>query len=120
MRTIFAFLVSLVFSTLAAAEDYCHGCGCKGGPGYRGPNGQCVGWNRLNKVCGSPPTTRCIAEGPALRAIQKLGIASSVDDESSRVPVASNRLKTLIEGVACRNTESPQTLRVCQDSAAGC
>lgn len=43
----------------------CHGCGCKGGPGYRGPSGNCVGWDRLNDVCGSPPTRRCAAENIA-------------------------------------------------------
>ena len=37
----------------------CHGCGCKGGPGYRGPDDQCVGFRELDKVCGNPPTTRC-------------------------------------------------------------
>ena len=42
----------------------CSGCGCRGGPGYRGPNGQCVGWADIGRTCGSPPTTRCAAEGP--------------------------------------------------------
>lgn len=37
----------------------CRGCGCKGGPGYRGPNGRCVGFKNLKKICGDPPTTRC-------------------------------------------------------------
>jgi hypothetical protein len=120
MRTLFVILFLFFPAGVAIAEDYCEGCGCKGGPGYRGPNGQCVAWKRLNKVCSSPPTTRCSAEGPALRAIQKLGIAGSVDRDSSRGPVASNQLKTLIEGVACSNTESLQTLRACQNNAYGC
>jgi len=40
----------------------CHGCGCKGGPGYRGPNGQCVGFKTLTHICGTPPTERCTFE----------------------------------------------------------
>ena len=38
------------------------GCGCKGGPGYRGPDGRCVGFKVLHKVCGNPPETRCTFE----------------------------------------------------------
>jgi hypothetical protein len=40
----------------------CRGCGCKGGPGYRDGHGHCVGWDRLAKTCGSPPTTECEPE----------------------------------------------------------
>lgn len=40
----------------------CKGCGCKGGPGYRGPDGRCVGFKQLAKVCGTPPETRCTFE----------------------------------------------------------
>jgi hypothetical protein len=40
----------------------CYGCGCKGGPGYRGPNGQCVGYRDLDRICGNPPETYCIFE----------------------------------------------------------
>src|SRR5271154_5299860 len=39
----------------------CHGCGCKGGPGYRAPDGHCVGFRELDTVCGNPPT-RCVFE----------------------------------------------------------
>jgi hypothetical protein len=40
----------------------CHGCGCAGGPGYRGPNGRCVGFRELERICGTPPTERCTFE----------------------------------------------------------
>ena len=40
----------------------CRGCGCKGGPGYRGPDGTCVGFKDLARVCGDPPTSRCAFE----------------------------------------------------------
>ena len=43
-------------------------CGDRGGPGYRGPNGQCVSWVSIGKVCGCPPTTRCTAERTRLGA----------------------------------------------------
>ncbi|WP_245263420.1 hypothetical protein [Azorhizobium doebereinerae] len=40
----------------------CTGCGCKGGPGYRGPDGTCVGFKQLSQVCGDPPDRRCTFE----------------------------------------------------------
>jgi hypothetical protein len=38
-------------------------CGSRIGPGWRGPDGRCVGRKNLNRVCGVPPETRCTAEG---------------------------------------------------------
>jgi len=35
----------------------CVGCGCKGGPGWRGQYGQCVSHANLTRDCGSPPST---------------------------------------------------------------
>lgn len=120
MRFIFAFFALFFLVGAAAAGGYCSGCGCKGGPGYRGPNGKCVGWKALNKVCGSPPTTRCTAEGPALQASRKLGIASIDDGDSAQSPVASNQLRTLEDGVGCRRTESLEALRACPADSSGC
>ncbi len=40
----------------------CHGCGCKGGTGYRGPNGDCVGFRQLEATCGPAPHARCVFE----------------------------------------------------------
>lgn len=34
------------------------------GPGYRAPDGRCVGWADIGRKCGSPPTTLCTPEGP--------------------------------------------------------
>ena len=48
---------------LFAPEALARGCGSKDGPGYRGPNGKCVGFQQLYRVCGNPPTTRCKLEG---------------------------------------------------------
>lgn len=50
-------------ATPVGSEMACKGCGCRGGPGYRGPNGKCVGWDDLIKICGDPPMTRCTKEG---------------------------------------------------------
>jgi uncharacterized protein with PIN domain len=41
----------------------CRGCGCKGGPGFRGPDNRCVGHKDLFRICGNPPTTFCRKEG---------------------------------------------------------
>jgi hypothetical protein len=41
----------------------CEGCGCKGGPGWRGQYGQCVSHANLTRDCGSPPSNRCTYEG---------------------------------------------------------
>lgn len=49
---------------LAFPAAACSGCGCRGGPGYRGPDGRCVGFKDLARTCGNPPTMRCAAEGP--------------------------------------------------------
>lgn len=57
------FWVGVTTPTFSFAEcperQPCKGCGCKGGPGYRGPDGKCVGFKNLEKICGSPPELRC-------------------------------------------------------------
>jgi hypothetical protein len=58
------FLVGPAFAPPVVAQSCpdrpaCKGCGCKGGPAYRGPDGKCVGFKVLHKVCGNPPETRC-------------------------------------------------------------
>jgi hypothetical protein len=62
--------VVLVSSTLllgcltdAAAQCYCQGCGCKGGPGWRAGDGHCVSYKDLTKICGTPPSNKCTYEG---------------------------------------------------------
>ncbi|MFD1254334.1 hypothetical protein DEVEQU_00757 [Devosia equisanguinis] len=60
----------------------CTGCGCKGGPGYRGPDGTCVGFKQLERVCGDPPTTSCTFEnapGTGLNRSCALGLESEED-----------------------------------------
>jgi hypothetical protein len=55
-------LASAAQAARCPERPQCKGCGCKGGPGYRGPNGQCVGFRQLDKVCGVPPTINCTFE----------------------------------------------------------
>jgi hypothetical protein len=59
--------VALIFPADPAAarcpqRPSCHGCGCAGGPGYRAPDGHCVGFRELTRVCGTPPTQNCTFE----------------------------------------------------------
>jgi hypothetical protein len=71
LATIVAFLVFLaatgagtvpVMAANCPDRPACSGCGCKGGPGYRGPDGKCVSFRNLARVCGHPATTRCVFE----------------------------------------------------------
>lgn len=57
--------ISLPLFALAALlpEIAAAACGDRGGPGYRGPDGKCLSWAALGRVCGTPPTTRCAYEG---------------------------------------------------------
>ena len=68
MRAVIVFMLAVEMllgaaPAFAACHDRppCSGCGCKGGPGYRAPDGHCVGFRELDKVCGNPPT-RCVFE----------------------------------------------------------
>ena len=100
----------------SAALARCEGCGCKGGPGYRGPDGRCVGWKRLNKVCGVPPTTRCTAEGPALLTNPGLGLSGA----GSSAPVVSNRARTVNAGLGCLSTDAVASFRFCRTDEETC
>lgn len=55
-----ALLFVLTFPAHAACaldSTWCHGCGCKGGPGWRHiASGRCVGFRDLAKKCGDPPS----------------------------------------------------------------
>jgi hypothetical protein len=53
-------LVFLASIVPASADDCrCKGCGCKGGAGWRGPDGACVQKAALNQVCGTPAGAPC-------------------------------------------------------------
>jgi hypothetical protein len=53
------------------------GHGCKGGPGWRGQNGQCVSHANLTKECDTPPSTRCSYEGARQVCPSKASSANS-------------------------------------------
>jgi hypothetical protein len=57
----------------------CTGCGCKGGPGYRGPNGQCVSYAQLFKVCGNPPGSPCTFENAPNTGLNRECVAGKVE-----------------------------------------
>lgn len=57
-------LLALASPALAREGGRCNYCGCHGGPGYRGPDGNCVGKANITRVCGSPPSTKCKYEKP--------------------------------------------------------
>lgn len=60
MRITFLMACSMLIalpSSLQAA------CWSRGNPAFRGPDGKCVGWAALDRICGRPPTTRCAYEG---------------------------------------------------------
>ena len=58
-----AFTSSSPRSAATGSACRCEGCGCKGGPGWRGQYGQCVSHANLTRDCGSPPNNRCTYEG---------------------------------------------------------
>jgi hypothetical protein len=57
-------LFLLVTMSVAYPDDACRckGCGCKGGPGWRGPDGTCVSKSALAETCGSPAGAPCKQE----------------------------------------------------------
>jgi len=63
MRAFLATVI-LIFSTALAAAA----CGERGGPGYRGPNGKCVSWEAIDRICGSPAEKKCTSESVAADA----------------------------------------------------
>jgi hypothetical protein len=59
-----AALIAIPTALWAACPDRppCEKCGCKGGSGYRAPDGHCVGFRELTKICGAYPHTLCTFE----------------------------------------------------------
>ena len=69
MRGLLFSALALVFlaSIIPASADDCRckGCGCKGGAGWRGPDGVCVQKAMLTQVCGNPAGAPCKQEAAA-------------------------------------------------------
>jgi hypothetical protein len=77
-------LISLGFTGLSApstglAQEACRckGCGCKGGSGWRGPDGACVSTAKLAEICGTPAGTPCKQEAAPRVCFGKQAAASS-------------------------------------------
>jgi hypothetical protein len=64
---VFALSLAVLGAATALAQDACRckGCGCKGGPGWRGPEGTCVSKAKLAQVCGEPAGAPCVREAAA-------------------------------------------------------
>lgn len=81
IKDVWTAIAAAVVLLLPAVADAA--CGERGGPGYRGPDGKCVGWASLRKVCGSPPSTNCapemVAEGAGVAASGRAATAAASD-----------------------------------------
>jgi hypothetical protein len=78
--TLFAlsFVSSPAVSTALAQESCrCKGCGCKGGPGWRGPDGSCVSKAKLTEICGTPPGAPCKEEAASRVCFGKVSAVSA-------------------------------------------
>jgi hypothetical protein len=73
-------LLALVTATSFAEAA----CGDRGGPGYRGPDGKCLSWETLGRVCGSPPSTRCTAEKIAPEASDAARKGQELQEQKKR------------------------------------
>jgi hypothetical protein len=62
-------------------------CGTQGGPGYRGPDGQCVSWARFSYVCG-PDGSRCQPEkvNPLIKELQNGADPRKLMEKSRGLP----------------------------------
>ena len=58
MTKIFILTAALIIALPSIASAT---CGTRGGPGLRGPDGNCASWERVNSVCGSDGS-RCQRE----------------------------------------------------------
>jgi hypothetical protein len=59
VRFIVASILVILFASPSVADCICHGCGCKGGPGWRvRATGQCAYWDGLSRDCGDPPDNK--------------------------------------------------------------
>jgi hypothetical protein len=84
--------IGIVALALVAATSVAEAtCGVRGGPGYRGPDGKCVSWEALGRVCGSPPSLRCTAEGTAPAADDAARRGKENEDEKKRQHDKMNR-----------------------------
>ena len=84
-------LFSFALLTPAFADDACRcsGCGCKGGPGWRGTDGACVHAATLTQICGSPPGAPCKQEAAEINRPRRT--ARPIPNRNSIRPFADCR-----------------------------
>ena len=75
-------IVLILFSLFAISPVFaddacrCQGCGCKGGAGWRGPDGACVPRASLAQICGTPAGAPCKQEDAKRVCFGKQALAS--------------------------------------------
>jgi hypothetical protein len=84
MSNLYRMLIATLLALVAATSFAEATCGDSGGPGYRGPNGKCVGWEVLGRVCGCPPSTRCAPEQTAPAATEAACKGRDIQEEKER------------------------------------
>lgn len=107
MKYLLVILCMFAVTHTAAAD-----CGSRGGPGFRGPNGKCVGWKQLGKVCGNPPTSRCSYEGDGIGDTDletgskfiAAGAAGATAVGGAKKAKAFNERTIKADGIACSST----------------
>ena len=117
MRT--ASLIVAVIVLGASVQAAVAICGSDGGPGYRGSNGHCVGWERLNKICGNPPDPeRCNYEGGGLTAgvPNKQTTNGKSTPRTHAPPVVSNIQPAKADGLGCVDQANIRAISSCAAS----
>jgi hypothetical protein len=111
MRCVHGLLLAL--ACVVVSHSVWAACGSRGGPAFRAPNGKCVGWADLPKVCGTPPTTNCTYEGGGIgdtgQVDQKPGGSGAYQGslgfwpgQGSSTPASNFNVRTVkSDGIAC-------------------
>lgn len=127
MRAAPLIAATIAFGLSLQGAAACEGCGCRGGPGYRGPDGHCVGWARLNRVCGNPPTTNCTYEGGGLatgpnaaapkgKSGSRLTEQGIAPDQEPTPPIAANVQQAKADGLGCVDQAIMEAVSSCTTS----
>jgi hypothetical protein len=102
------------FVTLVAATSSPEAaCGDRGGPGCRGPDGKCVSWEALGRICGSPPSTRCTCEKIAPDADDAAGKGQDIQEQKKRQHELRNKKQNRVDEWQTRT----RALHACADQA---
>jgi endonuclease YncB( thermonuclease family) len=124
-------MIATVASLLFCMPQASATCGERGGPGYRGPDGHCVGWAALRRVCGVPPTKNCtpeqVAEGagageatPATAAVGLLTLLPPPKDAGPIIGQASvvdgDTIEIHGQRIRFAGIDAPESTQLCRDA----